>query len=552
MRFADSVVDRRRSRLIAIREDHSQGGCEPVNTLVSLKLDGSEESLTLASGSDFYAAPRLSPDGGRLAWLSWRHPNMPWDGTELWLGRLDDRGAVVDAKRIAGGASESVFQPEWSPDGVLHFVSDRSGWWNLYRWQDGELHALAPRKAEFGLPQWIFGMSTYGFAAAGRIVCCFGERGGWRLAELDIATGELAPIETPYSEIFSLRVSADQAVFVGASPTQAPAVVRLDLTTRRCQVLRRSGEVGIDSAYLSLPEPVEFPTERGLTAHGFFYRPCNRDHTAPAGEKPPLRVLSHGGPTSATSASLNLAIQFWTSRGFAVLDVNYGGSTGFGRPYRERLNGNWGIVDVDDCVNGARHLIARGEVDPGRLAIKGGSAGGFTTLSALTFRDVFKAGASYYGIGDLEALARDTHKFESRYMDRLIGPYPLRRDRYLARSPIRFTDRLSCPIIFLQGLEDKIVPPNQSEAMVQALRDKGLPVAYVAFPGEQHGFRRAENIKRALEAELYFYGRIFGFEPADSLEPVPIDNLACGPSGVWEHPGGWPASASGSSIVGQP
>jgi dipeptidyl aminopeptidase/acylaminoacyl peptidase len=525
MRFADGVVDRRRRRLVVVREDHTQRAGEPVNTLISLSLDGASDLLTLAAGSDFYASPRLSPDGDRLAWLSWRHPNMPWDGTELWLGTLDETGAITHAEQVAGGASESVFQPEWSPRGVLHFVSDRSGWWNLYRWQQGRTQALAPRQAEFGLPQWIFGMSTYGFASADRIICCFSKRGLWHLAELDTTAGTLWEIGTPYTEITSLRVSADQAAFIGAAPSEGPAVIRLDLKTRRCEVLRRSGETRIDPGYLSLPEPIEFPTERGLTAHAFFYPPCNHDYTAPPGDKPPLRVLSHGGPTSATGSGLNPAIQFWTSRGVAVLDVNYGGSTGYGRAYRERLCGNWGIVDVDDCVNGALYLIARGDVDPRRLAIKGGSAGGYTTLSALTFRDVFKAGASYYGIGDLEALARDTHKFESRYMDRLIGPYPERRDRYVGRSPIHFVDRLSCPIIFLQGLEDRIVPPNQSEMMVQALRDKGLPVAYVAFAGEQHGFRRAENIKRALEAELFFYSRVFGFEPADALEPVPIENL---------------------------
>jgi dipeptidyl aminopeptidase/acylaminoacyl peptidase len=343
-----------------------------------------------------------------------------------------------------------------------------------------------------------------------------------------LPAGELEPIDTPYTEIDSLQVGGDggdKVVFIGASPTQSPAVVVLDLKTRHREVLRRASGLTVEPAYLAEPESIEFPTEQGLIAHGFFYPPRNRDYRAPAGERPPLRVLSHGGPTSATSSALNLAIQFWTSRGIAVLDVNYGGSTGYGRAYRERLNGNWGIVDVDDCVNGARYLVARGDVDPRRLVIKGGSAGGYTTLAALTFRDVFKAGASYYGISDLEALARDTHKFESRYLDKLIGPYPARRDLYIERSPIHFVDRLSCPLIFLQGLEDKIVPPNQTETMVQALRDKGLPVAYLPFPGEQHGFRRAENIKRALEAELYFYGRVFGFQPADPVEPVPIDNL---------------------------
>jgi dipeptidyl aminopeptidase/acylaminoacyl peptidase len=314
-------------------------------------------------------------------------------------------------------------------------------------------------------------------------------------------------------------------VFGAGSSTEPAAIVRLDLRTRRCEILRRSSSTEIDAGYLSVPQAIEFPTEGGRSAHGFFYAPQNRDHSAPSGERPPLVVKSHGGPTSAASTALNLGIQYWTSRGIAVLDVNYGGSTGYGRAYRERLKGQWGIVDVDDCVNGARFLVERGLVDGERLAITGGSAGGYTTLCALTFRDFFKAGASHYGISDLEALARDTHKFEARYEESLVGPYPEGRALYRARSPIHFTDRLSCPLIVFQGLEDKVVPPNQSEMMVAALRAKRLPVAYVAFAGEQHGFRRAENIKRALDGELYFYSRVFGFSLADPVEPVPIENL---------------------------
>ncbi|HWN99222.1 MAG TPA: S9 family peptidase, partial [Blastocatellia bacterium] len=357
-----------------------------------------------------------------------------------------------------------------------------------------------------------------------RIICCYCDRGDWHLASLDTSTKSLEPIETPYSDISGVEVSQGRVLFNGGSPTEPLSLVRLDLATRRIEVLRRSSDVEVDPGYLSIPRAIEFPTENGLTAHAFFYPPKNRDYAAPADELPPLIVISHGGPTGATSTTQKLNIQYWTSRGFGVLDVNYGGSTGYGRAYCERLVGNWGIVDVDDCVNGARFLVELGEADGERLIIRGGSAGGYTTLAALTFRDVFKAGASYYGVSDVEALEADCHKFESRYNTSLIGPSD-RRDLYRARSPIHFTDRLSCPIILFQGLEDKVVPPNQAEMMFDAARAKGLPVAYIPFEGEQHGFRQAKNIKRSLDAELYFYSRVFGFELADPVEPVHIENL---------------------------
>ena len=525
LRYADGVIDRRRGRMICVREDHTVAGREAVNTLVSLELEGGEGGQVLVSGNDFYSSPRLSPSGSRLAWLTWNHPNMPWDGTELWAGELKADGSLGRTERVAGGVDESIFQPEWSPDGVLHFVSDRTGWWNLYRWRDGRIEPLCEMAAEFGRPQWLFGMHTYAFESAGRIICTYTEQGTWRLASLDTAARKLELIETPYTKIWSLLAASGRVVFGAGSPTQLPSIVRLDLATRRLEVLRRSSDIAIDTGYLSIPQAIEFPTEHGLTAHAFFYAPQNRDYIAPPGGRPPLLVKSHGGPTANTSTTLAWDIQYWTSRGIAVLDVNYGGSTGYDRAYRQRLNGQWGVVDVDDCVNGTRCLVERGEVDGNRLAIRGGSAGGYTTLCALTFRDIFKAGASYYGVSDLEALAKDTHKFESRYLDRLIGLHPERRDLYQKRSPIHFTDRLSCPVILFQGLEDKVVPPNQAELMVEALRAKGLPVAYVLFEGEQHGFRRAENIKRALDAELYFYSKIFGFELVDPIEPVPIENL---------------------------
>lgn len=524
-RYADLVIDEHRQRLICVCEDHSGLEREAANTLVSIPLDNHGGVHTLVAGNDFYCSARLSPDGKQLAWLTWNHPNMPWDGTELWVGELDENGFIGRAEYVAGGPNESIFQPTWSPAGVLHFISDRTGWWNLYRWRNEQVEPLHPKKAEFGVPQWQFATSTYGFVAEQDLVCWYTQNGG-HLARLNTATSTLIPLDIPYTTMRNVCVNGTRIVLMCASATQAPSIVQLDLTTNTTRVLRQTGTVTLDPAYLAVPSEIEFPTERGLTAYGLFYAPRNPEYQVPEGELPPLIVKSHGGPTSATSGMLNLGIQYWTSRGFAVLDVNYGGSTSYGRAYRERLNGQWGIVDVDDCVNGAKYLVERGFVDGKRLVITGGSAGGYTTLCALTFRDTFKVGASYYGVSDLTALARESHKFESRYLDSLIGPYPERKDLYDQRSPINFVERISCPIIFFQGLEDKVVPPNQAELMVEALRAKKLPVAYLPFEGEQHGFRRAENIKRALESELYFYSKILGFALADYIEPVIIDNLS--------------------------
>jgi dipeptidyl aminopeptidase/acylaminoacyl peptidase len=484
-----------------------------------------DEIEILVSGNDFYAYPRLSPDGSQLAWITWNHPNMPWDETELWVAEVKTDGSLGEAVKVAGGLTESIFQPEWSPDGVLYFISDRTNWWNLYRWQDGKIEALCPKAAEFGLPQWGLAMTTYGFESAESLICTYVEGGVQHLARLHTQTLELSEIETPYASIGGLQVTSGFAAFVGGSVTQPGVLALLNLTTGNIEELRRSNDITIDPGYLSIPQVLEFPTEQGLTAYGFYYPPQNQDFTAPLHERPPLLVKSHGGPTASTSATFNPGIQYWTSRGIAVLDVNYGGSTGYGRAYRERLKGQWGIVDVDDCANGAKYLAAQGWVDGDRLCIDGGSAGGYTTLAALAFRDVFKAGASFYGVSDLTALATDTHKFESRYLDGLIGAYPAEAELYQARSPINAVDQLSCPVIFFQGDEDKIVPPNQAERMVEALKAKGLPVAYVLYEGEQHGFRKAENIKRTLDGELYFFAKVFGFELADEVEGVAIANL---------------------------
>ena len=523
MRYADAVLDTGRQRLIAVREDHSQGGHEPITTLIAIDLgDGSE--TVLHAGYDFYSSPRLAPSGRHLAWICWRHPNMPWDGTELWQAEIGPDGSLQASTLIAGGAEESIFQPEYSKTGQLHFVSDRSGWWNLYRVKEGLTAALCPMEAEFGEAQWVFGMSTYAFDAQNRLVCTYQQHGKSNLAILEEG-GTLKPIATPFDVISDLQAGDGFLAFCGGSPTFSKSIVRLDLASGEHRIIRSAYGLQVDPATLSLPQALEFPTEGGFTAHAFFYRPGNAHFTGQAGSLPPLLVLTHGGPTAMTTATLNLSIQYWTSRGFAVVDVNYGGSSGFGRAYRQRLNGAWGVTDVDDAVNAARHLARLGEVDAQRLAIRGSSAGGYTTLCALTFRDVFKAGASYYGIGDLETLAGDTHKFEAHYLDKLVGPYPQAKARYVERSPIHFTDKLSSPLILFQGMKDKVVPPSQAEAMFDAVKAKGLPVACVYFEQEGHGFRQAASIKRALDAELYFYAKVFRFEPAERIEPVQIENL---------------------------
>jgi dipeptidyl aminopeptidase/acylaminoacyl peptidase len=527
LRYADAVLDEQRGRLIAVREDHTTGGQQAVNTLVALPLSGGSPGEVLVSGNDFYAGPRLSPDGRWLAWLTWNHPNMPWDGTELWVAELAPDGALGPPTLVAGGPAESIFQPAWSPDGSLYWVSDQSGWWNLYRQRarSGAIEALCPMEAEFGQPQWLLGPATYAFVSAELVFCYYAQNGFDHLASLDTRTLQLTPVALPYTGLFEIAAAPDQVFFTGGSGTHPWSLVRLELASGQMEVVRAMREMSIDREDISEAQPIEFPTGGGLSAHAFYYPPRNRRYRAPAGGRPPLLVIAHGGPTGATMAVMRYSVQYWTTRGFAVLDVNYGGSTGFGRAYRQRLAGQWGLVDVADCVNGARYLAEQGLVDGDRLAIAGGSAGGFLALCALTFYDTFKAGASYFGISDLEAMAKDTHKFEARYLDGLVGPYPDQRDVYVARSPLYHLHRLARPLILFQGLDDPIVPPNQSQMMFEAVRARELPVAYVAFPGEQHGFVKAENNIRSLEAELYFYSRIFKFELAEPVEPVMIENL---------------------------
>lgn len=525
LRYADVAIDGDRGIAFAVREDH-RGEGEAVNTIVRLDVNGQEnEGVIVASGHDFFAAPRLSPDGKQLAFISWDHPNMPWDSTTLWLADVADAGWLLNVRAVAGGEGVSVMQPCFSPEGTLHYVSDASGWWRICRYDGDTATSLLDMNAEFAVPAWSFGQRTYGFLSSDRILAAYAKKGRWHLAVIDGASGQSKDIELPYTSISSLSIEDGEVVMrVGAADRPA-AIIALDPESGRHRVLKTAGTLRVSPDLISVPEAISFPTEGGNTAYAFYYPPKNPAYEAPADECPPLIVKSHGGPTGNTSDQLNLATQFWTSRGFALVDVDYGGSTGYGRAYRERLNGRWGEVDVLDCVNAAKSLSDAGKADPKRLAITGGSAGGFTTLAALAFHDVFSAGASHYGVSDLEALAKETHKFESRYLDNLIGPYPDAIDIYKARSPIHHVDGLKSPMIFFQGLEDVIVPPNQAEMMVDALREKGIPVAYLAFEGEQHGFRKAETIHAVRRTELAFYGRVFGFTPADGSSDLVIENL---------------------------
>ena len=527
-RYADARVSADGATVVCVREVHGEGEAE--NQIVAIPLDGSADPRPLATGRDFYSFPRPSPDGRWLAWTCWDHPNMPWDGTELWLAPLGNHG---EARLVAGGPEESVFQPGWDGEGRLHFVSDRDGWWNLYR-LDGEpgagespLTQLTAEAADLAHPQWLFGGATYGFLDDGSIACVRTEGGAERLALLEPGTGQTRDLDLPYTDFGFPAISTrgSRVAFAAASPQRETAVVLYDLAGGEIEEVRRASDEEVDPGLVSVPRPIEFPTGEGETARGFFYPPANAGFEAPPAELPPLIVKSHGGPTSHAVPALDPELLFWTSRGFGVVDVNYRGSSGYGRAYRNRLRGQWGVFDWEDCAAAARFLAASGEADPARLAIRGGSAGGYATLCALVFGDGFATGASYYGVADAETLATDTHKFESRYLDSLIGPYPERADLYRGRSPIHFVERLRVPVILFQGLEDEVVPPSQAETMVAALRAGGVPHAYLPFAGEQHGFRKAETEIRCLEAELYFYGRILGFEPADELEPVEIDGL---------------------------
>ena len=508
-----------------MRERHdAEGSVE--NELIAFSTTGDSEPEIIASGRDFYAAPRPSPNGEFLAWLEWDQPNMPWDGTELMMAAIGADGTLQEPTRIAGGLEESIYQPEWGLDNTLHYVSDRTGWWNLYRWEGGEAQPLAPMEAEFGSPMWIFGLSQYVFLQDGRMASIYSQGGldflgiiqDQDFTTLDLELTTFSPRSLHYDP------TSDRLIFVGGSPDHPARVYALSPSGGELELLSSASQDLPDQADISHARPITFPSSGGHESNALFYAPKNNKFAGPDDDLPPLIVVSHGGPTGHTDSEFSMAIQYMTSRGFAVVDVNYRGSTGYGRAYRQMLNGEWGVADVDDCIYATRYLAERGEIDGERLIIRGGSAGGYTTLCALVFHDVFALGASYYGVADMETMAQGTHKFEARYLDSLIGPYPEQIELYRERSPIHFVDQISAPVILLQGLEDKVVPPSQAETMVTALEEKGLPYSYLEFEGEAHGFRDSKNIRRALEAELYFYSRILGFKLGEAVEPVTINN----------------------------
>jgi dipeptidyl aminopeptidase/acylaminoacyl peptidase len=522
-RYADLVYNPKTEKLYAIEETHHLDH-QVLNALVSIDTTGSNEIKTLHTGYDFYASISLSPDKQTLAFLAWNHPLMPWDGTDLYTGKLLEDGSLAEVEKIAGGHSESIFQPRFSPDGTLFFVSDRTGFWNLYQKGEKEILPCYPLDAEFGSPQWVFGMSRYDFVSASALICSYTAKGTDFLALLDLEKKTLTDLGLSYTSYSGIQVSDYLLYFIAADPEKTPALYSYNLKTDQLNTLRKSKEISFDSSYLSKPETIEFPTEEGKTAFGFFYPPKNREFIGLEKEKPPLIVKSHGGPSAQATATLSLEIQFWTSRGFAFLDVNYGGSTGYGRAYRQRLQGNWGIVDVSDCTNGALYLSKKERVDPNRLLIKGNSSGGYTALAALTFGNTFQGGASYYGIADLILMTQDTHKFESHYLDGLVGKYPEQKARYLYRSPLEHAHNLSKPVIFFQGDEDLVVPKNQSETLFKTLKDKRIPTAYLLFKGERHGFCKSETLKATLSGELYFYRTILHIPSNEPLDPIKIEN----------------------------
>jgi dipeptidyl aminopeptidase/acylaminoacyl peptidase len=524
-RYADGRTFAGGRLIVCVRESHGDG--EPVNELVVLPADGPSEPRVIAHGRDFYAAPRPSPDGKRLAWLAWDHPHMPFEGTDLCVADLDADGSCSNARRVAGSETESIFQPEWGPDGTLYFASDRMGWSNLYVERDGEVQALTREQADLGYPQWVFDLTRYAFLSDGRIACVFTREAVDGLGLLDPETGKLSNVDLPYTSFHSpsLQAHGTKLYFPAASPTEPAVIAALDVESGERSVIRGSSELPVDASYISVPAAVSFPGTDGLTSHAFFYPPRNPEFGGPPDELPPLVVYVHGGPTAHVPPILQLSVQFFTSRGIAVVDLNYGGSTGFGREYRDRLRGRWGVVDVEDSAAAARYLGERGDADPARIEITGGSAGGYTTFLALAVRDEFAAGTSQFGVADLVTFHEDTHKFESHYDEYLVGKWPDEIDLYRERSPVYHADSISRPLLLLQGLDDKVVPPAQAEVIVEALEERGVPYAYIAFAGEGHGFRKAENAKRALEAHFSFLAQIFGFEPADDFEPVQIANF---------------------------
>nr|XP_034887479.1 uncharacterized protein LOC118028071 isoform X2 [Populus alba]XP_034887480.1 uncharacterized protein LOC118028071 isoform X2 [Populus alba] len=539
--YADGVFDLRFNRFVTVMEDRRVSSTNSTTTIVAVGLSDKsiQEPKVLVSGNDFYAFPRIDPKGERIAWIEWGHPNMPWDKTELWVGYISENGDVHNRICVAGcdpTLVESPTEPKWSSKGELFFITDRkSGFWNLYKWIESvnEVQAIYSLDAEFSTPLWVFGINSYELIQNNEgknlIACSYRQNGRSFLGILDDVQSSLSLLDIPFTDINHIT-SRNHCLYVeGASAVHPSSVAKVNLDEYGSKVVdfkiiwSSSPDSLKYKSYFSLPELIEFPTEvPGQNAYAYFYPPSNPIYQASQEEKPPLLLKSHGGPTSETRGILNLSIQYWTSRGWAFVDVNYGGSTGYGREYRERLLNKWGIVDVNDCCSCGKFLVDNGKVDRERLCITGGSAGGYTTLAALAFKETFKAGASLYGVADLSMLRAETHKFESHYIDNLVGT----EEDYFERSPINFVDRFSCPIILFQGLEDKVVPPDQARKIYLALKKKGLPVALVEYEGEQHGFRKAENINFTLEQQMLFFARLVGrFTVADEIDPIRIDNL---------------------------
>ena len=524
MRYADLVIDHARHRLICIREDR-RGMGEPKHSIAAVNLDGDEFGDVLFEGSDFVAFPVISPAGDKLAWVAWNHPNMPFYSSSLWLADIQADGALANVQQVTPEQEESITDPRFSPDGELYFCSDRSNYWNLYRYREGEIQHVYSIEAELGNPFWNIGLSMYRFLSSSEIFAAYNDHGSWRVGAIDTETGECREIPTAFTFIIRMEIIKRTAYMVAASPTLPRSLVRLDIDSGEMEILDSSVQYEIDEAYLSPGEHIAYPTDQGLEAYGFYHPPQNPQYKPPPGELPPLIVDVHGGPTGSTKNALDMGVQYYTSRGFAVLRINYGGSAGYGRKYRNRLRGQWGIVDVEDAINGARYLVEKGLADPERTIIRGGSAGGFTTFAALAFADTFRSGSSLFGISDVEIFHKETHKYESHYCETLVGPYPEARALYRERSAIARADEIDVPLIIFQGAEDRVVPPNQSQFMADSLRKRGVPVVYIEFEGEAHGFRKFETNVCVLQSELSFWGQVFGFEPADDLPPLTIENL---------------------------
>jgi dipeptidyl aminopeptidase/acylaminoacyl peptidase len=546
MRYGDLTIDPVRNRLICVREDRrpmttapAGENAEPVHTIAAVNLnpdstivpsDREYYGTVLWEGADFVAFPTISPDGRQLAWVAWNHPNMPFFSSALWLADLADDGTLINPRQIVPECEESITDPRFSPDGILYFCSDRSNWWNLYRWiqngtTEGMIESVCPIAAEFGNPYWNVGLTVYRFLSPTRILAPYNDCGTWHIGVIDTETHQMDKVPTPYTFIVRLATAGNVGYMIAGSPRLPRQLIRLDLTSGELRVLDSSVHYDIPPEDISPGQHIGFPTEHGLMAYGFYHPPVNRDFQAPANELPPLIVECHGGPTGSTKNALDMQVQYWTSRGFAVLCLNYGGSAGYGREYRNRLRNNWGVVDVNDAVNGARYLVEQGLVDPNRTIVRGGSAGGYLTFAALAFRNYFKAGSALFGISDLEVWHLETHKYESHYAETLVGPYPAMRDLYHERSPYRKANQINAPMIITQGSDDKVVPPNQSRFVADSLRTRGVPVVYLEFEGEAHGFRKFETVLTVLRSELTFFGRIFGFTPAHHLPALKIDNL---------------------------